>query len=683
MSAIPVRFDEASRAALYRVMELRRDIRHFRPGAIDDDVLARILSAAELAPSVGYSQPWGFVVLRDRTVRARIRESFLRCREAEAARFPEDRREAYLAFKLEGIEESTLNVCVVADLRPRDEAILGTTVQPESVRASVCCAVQNLWLAARAEGLGVGWVSIVEPAVLREELALPAGVEPIAYLCVGHAEEFRERPMLEENGWRPRRPSVVHRNRWSDPPTPGPGPSSAPARSLRPAPAPIPLFDEAVARQAREHQRLLTKPPGSLGRLEEIAVWYAGAHGRFPPPRPEHPLVAVFAADHGVAASGVSAYPSSVTAAMLANVMAGGAAISCMARRLGVDVALVDVGVAGDLSMLPTKPLIPLTRASIRAGTANLAHEPAMTLAEAERAMHAGEEIALRAAAENRELLAIGEIGIGNTTSAAALLCAFTGASPADVVGFGTGISPEAHARKIRVVEDALRRLALAPHGSAPHGSAPHTVDPDGASPHTVAPHGGSPHTVDPDGASPHTVDPDGASPHTVDPDGASPHTVAPHGGAPHTVDPHGGAPHTVDPHGSASYPARDPLTTLAAVGGLELAAMSGFMLAAARRRIPVVLDGFLATVAAIVAAAFDPRVTDYLLASHASAERGATIASAALGKTPILNLDMRLGEGTGAVLALDLVRTAVDAQFSMATFATAGIVGRSGVSVT
>ena len=144
--------------------------------------------------------------MRDRARRERIRESFLRVRAAEAARFPSgERREQYLAYKLEGILDAAVNVCVTVDLRPADEAVLGTTAQPESLRWSACCAVQNLWLAARAEGIGVGWVSIVEPAVLRRELALPPGIEPVAYLCVGEPIEFRDRPLLEETGWRARR----------------------------------------------------------------------------------------------------------------------------------------------------------------------------------------------------------------------------------------------------------------------------------------------------------------------------------------------------------------------------------------------------------------------------------------------------------------------------------------------
>ena len=213
-------FSEEARRAVYVAIALRRDVRHFRTEPdVDPETLQRILEAAHQAPSVGLSQPWGFVLVRDRALRERIRQSFLACRQAEARRFPETRRDAYLAHKLEGILEAPLNICVAVDLRDQGEAILGTTVQPEAVRASACCAVENLWLAARAEGIGVGWVSIVEPAVLRAELALPAGVEPVAYLCVGHPVAFRERPMLEETRWRTRRPlaDVMHsHDRWEE-----------------------------------------------------------------------------------------------------------------------------------------------------------------------------------------------------------------------------------------------------------------------------------------------------------------------------------------------------------------------------------------------------------------------------------------------------------------------------------
>jgi nicotinate-nucleotide--dimethylbenzimidazole phosphoribosyltransferase len=578
------RFSDEARRAVYDVIALRRDIRHFRRDeGVDDQTLERILEAANLAPSVGFSQPWGFVVVRGLSARTRIRESFLRCREAEAARYPPERRARYLTYRLEGLIDSPVNVCVAVDLRPRDEAILGTTVQPEAIRASACCAVQNLWLSARAEGIGVGWVSIVEPEVLRRELAFPAGVEPVAYLCLGHPVAFRSKPMLEELGWKQRRSLVhaVHHGRWHD--------EEAPAKPLelvvpRPDDGRIPPLESSVEAAAEEHQARLTKPVGSLGRLEQIATWFAAATGVFPAPAPRSAL-ALFIADHGVVVEGVSAYGSSVTAAMACNVMAGGAAASVLARLRGVDLVAVDVGIAGDTSAAPTAPLVALVPARIRAGTGNLRVEPAMLVEEARAALAVGRRIADGVHGRGARIAAVGEIGIGNTTSAAALTSVFTGAGPEQTCGLGTGIDRATWERKVQVVRDAL---------------ALHAPRPD------------------------------------------------------------------------------KPLETLAAVGGLEIAAIVGFLLRAAALRLPVVLDGFVTNAAALVARAMEAGVLPYLLASHVSSEPGAGIALEHLGLRPVLSLEMRLGEGTGALLALDVVGAAVTLQAEMSTFATAGVV-RSG----
>jgi nicotinate-nucleotide--dimethylbenzimidazole phosphoribosyltransferase len=591
-------FPEKARQAVYEAIALRRDVRHFRTDCdVDSATLERILEAAHQAPSVGLSQPWGFILVRDRAVRERIRQSFLACRQAEAGRFAADRRDAYLAHKLEGILEAPLNICVAVDLRDRDEAILGTTVQPEAVRASTCCAVENLWLAARAEGVGVGWVSIVEPAVLRAELALPPGVEPVAYLCVGHPVAFRERPMLEETRWRTRRPlaEVVHRHdRWEERETaPVPSatrastPVSGPSRRVA-SESPIPPTDASCRQAMLDHSARLTKPRGSLGRLEELAAWYAGVRGKAPIQRIERATLALFVADHGVVAEGISAYGSQVTAAMVANVMSGGAAVNALARECGADITLVDVGVAGDLSAAPTRPELMLLRRAIRAGTRNLRCEPALLRAEVEAAIDVGATVAADAIAEGADVLLLGEIGIGNTTAAAALMSAMLGVPARDVVGAGTGIGSDVLARKTAVVEDAI-------------------------------------------------------------------------------------ALHRPDPS--------DPIGVLAAVGGLEIAALVGCALEGARQGVPVVLDGFVTNAAALVAKAVDRRITSYLLASHASPEPGARIALAHLGLVPLLDLGMRLGEGTGAALALPILRSAVDVHLSMATFATAGIVGRAGTS--
>jgi nicotinate-nucleotide--dimethylbenzimidazole phosphoribosyltransferase len=581
------RFSDEARRAVYDAIALRRDVRHFVAGKpVDDETLRRVLGAAHLAPSVGFSQPWGFIVVRDGDARERIRESFLRCRQAEAARFPPERREQYLGYRLEGVVEAPVNVCVAVDLRPREEAILGTTAQPEAVRASACCAVQNLWLAARTEGLGVGWVSIVEPEVLRRELALPAGVEPIAYLCIGHPVAFRERPMLEELGWRPRRSldDAIHAERW--PPS---QPAASPASreiglqvGRAEADPPAPAIDESARQAARAHQDLLTKPTGSLGRLEEVATWYAAARGVFPVAPPQRTALALFLADHGVVVEGVSAYGSQVTAAMACNVMAGGAACSVLARRNGTALLAVDVGIAGDLSAAPTTPRVPLMRAKVRAGTRNLRVERAMSDSEVHAAMDVGRSTAERAHADGVELAAIGEIGIGNTTAAAALVSAFTGAPPEQTCGRGTGLDDATLARKVDVVRDALRLHAVG---------------------------------------------------------------------------------------------RTDPIGALAAIGGLEIAAMVGFLLRASALRMPVLLDGFVTNAAALVAQAIEPAAARRWLASHASAEPGARIALSHLGLQPLLALEMRLGEGTGALLAVPLVQAAVALQAEMATFATAGVV--------
>jgi nicotinate-nucleotide--dimethylbenzimidazole phosphoribosyltransferase len=325
---------------------------------------------------------------------------------------------------------------------------------------------------------------------------------------------------------------------------------------------------------------------GSLGRLEELVAWYAAVRGAPSMPRLERATLALFVADHGVTAEGVSAYGSQVTAAMVGNVMSGGAAINALARQARASIALVDVGVAGDLSAVPQNPVVDLIRRAIRPGTRNMRRERCLLRGEAEAALRVGATLAASAIADGADALLLGEIGIGNTTSAAALTCALLGVPARNVVGRGTGIGKDVMARKVTVIEEALTLHA-----------------PDRG----------------------------------------------------------------------------DPLDVLSAVGGLEIAALAGCALEAARCRVPVVLDGYVTNAACLVAAALDPAVTPYLLASHVSPEPGARLALDHLGLVPLLDLGLCLGEGTGAALALPVLRSAVDVHLSMATFATAGIVGRAG----
>ena len=194
-------FSPAERAAVYRAIFERRDCRRFRPEPLPDDLVARLLAAAHHAPSVGFMQPWNFLLVRSVAVRRRVKEAFGRANAAAAAQFEGQRGEAYRALKLEGIVEAPLNLCVTCDRSRHGPVVLGRTIQPEMDLYSTVCAVENLWLAARAEGVGVGWVSILDPADLRAILGIPEPVVPVAYLCLGRVAEFPPQPELERLGW--------------------------------------------------------------------------------------------------------------------------------------------------------------------------------------------------------------------------------------------------------------------------------------------------------------------------------------------------------------------------------------------------------------------------------------------------------------------------------------------------
>jgi nicotinate-nucleotide--dimethylbenzimidazole phosphoribosyltransferase len=339
-------------------------------------------------------------------------------------------------------------------------------------------------------------------------------------------------------------------------------------------------LDRASVLGARDRQDRLTKPRGALGVLEEVSVQLAGLAGVCPAPVPDRAVVAVFAADHGVYAQGVTPWPQEVTVQMVANFAAGGAAVNAFAQQLGARVVVVDVGVAGAL-----EPATDLFDHRVRPGSRDLSVEPAMTDAEARAALDAGVQVAARLVAEGHRCLLTGDMGIANTTASAALIAAFTGAEAAAVTGRGTGVDDVTLARKIEVITAALLLHA-----------------------------------------------------------------------------------EVISRRGS------DPIAALAAVGGLEHAAIAGFVIGAAALRVPVILDGVIAGAAALAVQAIAPQALAACIAGHRSAEPGHAIALKALGLRPLIELDLRLGEGTGAVLALPLVQAAAAALRDMATFDSAGV---------
>ncbi|MEV5830254.1 nicotinate-nucleotide--dimethylbenzimidazole phosphoribosyltransferase [Spirillospora sp. NPDC052242] len=575
-------FAPDERRAVHRAIAERRDVREgFLPDPIDDDVLTRVLEAAHRAPSVGLTQPWDFLIIRDAAKRERIRALAERQRDGYAATLPPARAARFDGLKIEAIREAPVNIVVTCDPTRGGRNPLGRHAQPSTAQYSVACAVQNLWLAARAEGLAAGWVSFFDERELAAELGLPADVEIVAYLCVGHVTGFPPAPVLDLTGWARRRPLAwaVHEEEYGRRALPG----KETVHMIEQTVAAIAPPDEAAIRDAREHQARLTKPPGSLGVLEEVSVRLAGLAGHCPPPLPEPAAVAVFAADHGVHAQGVTPWPQEVTAQMVANFLAGGAVVNAFAGQVGAEVSVVDVGVAADLDAAPG-----LLRRKIAHGTADMTLGPAMTGEQVRRAVETGIEVARELVSAGARCLVTGDMGIANTTASAALIAAFTGLPPERVTGRGTGVDDATHARKVEIV-----RAALVRHGLL---------------------------------------------------DGARD---------------------------------RDPLDVLAAVGGLEHAALAGFVLGGAALRAPVVLDGVIAGAAALAAAALCPDALHACVAGHRSAEPGHAAAIERLGLRPLVDLELRLGEGTGALLALPLVQGAVRVLHEVATFDSAGVSGK------
>jgi nicotinate-nucleotide--dimethylbenzimidazole phosphoribosyltransferase len=336
-------------------------------------------------------------------------------------------------------------------------------------------------------------------------------------------------------------------------------------------------LDADAMRTAEARQMQLTKPPKALGRLETLSIQLAGITGK-PTPTFANKVIAVMAGDHGVVAEGVSAFPAEVTPGMVFNFVAGGAAINVIGRHVGARVIVTDVGVNADLYAAEG-----VRQRKVRMGTANMAQGPAMSRDEALQAIAVGIELVNEETDNGMNIIATGEMGIGNTTPSSAIIAALTGLSAAKVTGRGTGITKEALPHKVAVIERALA-----------------VNKPDAA----------------------------------------------------------------------------DPVDVMAKVGGLEIAAMTGVMLGAAARRVPVVMDGFISAAAALTAVRLCHEVVDYILPSHVSIEIGHQVVLDELGLIPLFDLQMRLGEGTGAALSMSIIDAAAKTLAEMATFESAAIAG-------
>ncbi|MCW2621169.1 MAG: cob(II)yrinic acid a,c-diamide reductase [Frankiales bacterium] len=438
-------FPDGERDALQAVIAARRDIRRFRPDPVPEEALRRVLGAAHAAPSVGHSQPWRFVVVQEPATRERAALMADRERLRQAAQLAPESGRRLLDLQLEGIREAPLGVVVCCDRRVAAAGVLGRATFPDADLWSCACAIENLWLAARAEGLGVGWVTLFEPADLAALLHLPAGVVTLGWLCLGWPDERPPEPGLERAGWSHRMPldDVVLRERWPEPDQQHP---VAPPSHLR---APAPPAVVAV----RDAADALLTPPGSLGVLDRALDRLLGLGVTS---LPGGTLVLV-GADHPVTAYGISAYPATVTREVLAAAGAGEAFGVAAARAAGLRALVVDAGVGDHL-------VAGAIDARRRDPAGDLVISDALSALDVDRLLELGHRLGASSAAD--ALVALGEVGVGNTTVAAALAAALLDRPATDTVGLGSGADSAMLARKTDTVVRALLR-ARSIHGAA------------------------------------------------------------------------------------------------------------------------------------------------------------------------------------------------------------------------
>ncbi len=552
-------FPDQDRDAFYEVVFSRRDIRRYRPVPVPVAVMHRVLSAAHSAPSVGHSQPWRFVVVTDPATRERAAVIALRERNRQARLLGPQAGRKMMDLQLDGIREAPVGIVVCCDRRAPAAGVLGRATFADADLWSCACAIENMWLAARAEGLGLGWVTLFPPAELIELIGAPEEVETLGWLCLGFPDERPPQPGLARAGWSKKLAleEVVMRDRW---PTDHDVPP--PASALR-APGP------AAVVNARDGSDRLLAPPGALGALDryldQLASAGVGAGALA--------ALVMAGADHPVSRHGVSAYPQSVTREIMEATLAGQSMGASLARATGMQVFAIDAGIDG--------PAIDGALASRPPGPrGDLCVSDALDQADVAELLSAGHRLGTAMVREKSyKVVALGEVGIGNTTVAAALAAGLLGLPADEVAGLGAGSDTAILEKKRQVISAALKRAATQTSSRGP----------------------------------------------------------------------------------------LEPQALLGVLGGPEIAFLAGVVLGVGASGGVVVLDGLATSVAALCAVRAEPGAAGYLVAGHVSRETAHRLVLDELGLEPLLDLRARCGEGTGAVLAWQLLRTGLQARTTAA----------------
>lgn len=552
---------------LDEIIKSRRDTRHFTNDAVPDAVIEKALQAGHWAPSVGLTEATRYYVIKSAEIKKAVKELFLEY-DKKAAKSTDDELQKiqYQALKLEAIEEAPLGLVICYDRSVLNNFTIGTVGSNEAIKFSAVCAAQNIWLSLTEQGYSMGWVSILNYYQFKKILGLPEHIEPLGYFCVGKpATNYENQPMLQQLQWKQK----------SEAPLVSEITQLCPEEEKKIKANTIhPVATDSLLKALQHKINQKTKPTGSLGVLEKIAKQIGGVFQTLEP-KINQPHIVVFAADHGIAQHGVSAYPQDVTRQMLINFLEGGAAINVFCKQNKIALSVVDAGVNYDFPS-NTK----LISAKIDKGTHSFLSGPAMSKMQMELCFTKGSEIVAVIAKQGSNCIGFGEMGIGNTATASVLMSVICNFSIEDCVGRGTGVDDE----KLQFKIDILRKAIENYHGE------------------------------------------------------------------------------------------KDLESYLAYFGGFEILQMAGGMLEAYQKNMIFLVDGFICSVAFLIAFKKNPAIINNAVFSHQSAEKAHKKLLDYLGISAVLQLDLRLGEGTGCALVFPIIESAVAFLNEMASFESAGV---------
>ena len=556
---------------LDEIIQSRRDTRHFTNDEVPDEVIQKALQAGHHAPSVGLTDATRYYLIKSTEIKKAIKELFLDYdKKAENLTDDELQKSQYKDLKLEAIEEAPLGLVICYDRSVLNNFTIGTVGSNEAIKFSAVCAAQNIWLSLTEQGYSMGWVSILNYYQFKQLLGLPENMEPLGYFCVGKpATNYDNQPMLQQLNWKQKAEKPFVEEILVPVSV-----SQLLQRVVRNDAEQSPTNESRMGEELQQKIDNKTKPTGSLGFLESLAK-QIGTVFQTLEPKITRPNIVVFAADHGIANHGVSAYPQDVTRQMVTNFLEGGAGINVFCKQNNIALTIVDAGVNYDF---PTNANLISTK--IGKGTHSFLFDPAMSLEELELCFGKGEGVVNSIFETGCNCIGFGEMGIGNTSAASVLMSILLELPIEDCIGKGTGVVDEKLLQKQNILKKALDNY------KGPN----------------------------------------------------------------------------------------DFQSKLAYFGGFEIMQMAGGMLQAKENKMLILVDGFICTVAFLVAYKMNPSIKENAIFCHSSAEQGHQKILDYLNVKALLQLDLRLGEGTGCAVAFPLIQSAVVFLNEMASFESAGI---------